>query len=124
LLKETFMRAKIRLTFLTVAVAALAIVALVPTAARARTEYKEAFAKNYADKVKPVDCNLCHDKKAGKNKKIRNEYGKAVGTALGAKSVDDEDKIIKALKEAEKSKAKGAKETFGELIEAGKRPAG
>ncbi len=117
------MRAKIRLTFLTVAVAALAIVALVPSAAHARKEYKDAFAKTY-DKVKPADCNLCHDKKAGKNKKIRNEYGKAVGTALADKNVEDEDKIIKALKEAEKGKAKGAKETFGELIEAGKRPAG
>ena len=56
------MRAKIRLTFLSVVVAAFAIAAVAPQAARARSEYKDGFAKLYGEKIKPVDCNVCHDK--------------------------------------------------------------
>ena len=116
------MRAKIRLTLLGLAVAAFAVAALVPQAAIARPDYKDGFEKLYKDKVGKVDCNICHDKKNPKNKKMRNEYGKVVGKALGGKT-DDADKIEAALKKAAEEKSKSGK-TYGEIIESGKRPGG
>ena len=40
--------------------------------------------------AKEAKCNVCH---MGNDKKMRNAYGMAVGTALGEKNVADADKI-------------------------------
>jgi hypothetical protein len=89
-------------------------------AAYARPEYSKAFLAKYAD-LKPAaeaKCNVCH---FGESKKNRNEYGKAVGKALGEPKVKDTAKINAALSKAENDKASDGK-TFGERIKAGMLP--
>lgn len=91
--------------------------------AQARPLYLKEFAGKYeklADQAKEMKCGVCHP---GKNKKMRNDYGKAISAALGKdkKNVKDKEEIHKAFDAAAKAKnAKG--ETFGSLIEAGKLP--
>lgn len=89
--------------------------------ALARKEYKEGFEKAYpalAAQIKEANCNVCH---VGKSKKDRNDYGKAVGEALGEKNVKDGDKIAEALKKAGEAKDASGK-TFAAVIEGGSLP--
>jgi hypothetical protein len=82
------------------------------------------FAKAF-DKVK---CNVCHE---GTNKKMKNEYGLAVGKYLkkadfgpdkiAADKEGKEKAIVEALKKVEEEKAKDGK-SFGEKIKAGTLP--
>ena len=99
-------------------VAALAITA----DAQARPEYQnKGFIPMYPAlkaEIETVKCGVCH----GSEKKIRNDYGKAVGEALGAKLVKDEEKIKEALKKAEAGKSSVEGKTFGDLIKDGKLP--
>ena len=84
------------------------------------TEAEKKLAKAY----KEAGCATCHGKEdKGKDKKIRNVYGKAKGELLG-KDQKDKEKIKKALEDAEAKKAKDDdKQTFGEKIKEGKLPA-
>ena len=101
--------------------------------------FSEAFKKAYVKpgepleaKVAEVKCNVCH---MGKEKKDKNEYGKAVGKFLKKadftgdakkfENVKDEPAqkaMAEGLKSAEAEKSSGGK-TFGELIKAGELPA-
>lgn len=89
--------------------------------AQARPKYMGAFNEAYpalkaqADTVK---CNVCH---FGDKKTNRNDYGAAVGKALGEKNIMDAEKIKEGLKKAEGEKNADGK-TFGELIKDGKLP--
>jgi predicted negative regulator of RcsB-dependent stress response len=90
--------------------------------ADARPNYLKEFKESYeklaaeADKTK---CNICH---FGDKKTDRNDYGKAVGMALGAKNVKEADKVKEAIKKAEKEKSATEGKTFGDLIKEGKLP--
>ncbi|MFN3148789.1 hypothetical protein [Bremerella sp.] len=85
--------------------------------------------KELAAAVKEAKCNLCH---GGKSKKIRNEYGVALGELLdkddyGTKRRKEEpekvqEELFAALDKVAKEKSKSG-ETFGEKIAAGKLPA-
>lgn len=100
--------------------------------------FNEAFKKEYvkpgtplADKVMEVKCNVCH---MGKEKKEKNEYGKAVGKYLkkadftgDAKKFDPKSEeglkaLADGLKSAEAEKSSGGK-SYGDLIKAGELPA-
>ena len=81
--------------------------------------------KALAAAVAKVKCNVCH---AGKTKKERNEYGKALKGLLDKKTdIKNIPKIQKALETVAgmKSDPKDpSSPTFGELIEQGKLPGG
>ena len=97
--------------------------------------FKKAYVKDgspLAEKVAEVKCNVCH---MGKEKKDKNEYGKAVGKFLkkadftgDAKKYDDvkgdaaQKALADGLKSAEAEKSSAGK-TYGELIKAGELPA-
>jgi hypothetical protein len=71
-------------------------------------------------------CNVCH---AGESKKMKNEYGKAVGKYLTKAKYNEvkEDEtaakkyIQEGLQKVEGDKAAGGK-SYGELLKAGKLP--
>ena len=109
--------------FAAVTLIAVAMVALAVTSkpAEARPGYKKAFEKTYP-KVK-ADCNICHDKAKPMDKKLRNDYGKALDEALGEENVKDAKKVQKALKEVEGKDSKVEGKTYGDLLKSGKRPA-
>lgn len=88
--------------------------------AEARPTYLKGFATKYpdlAEKAKEAKCGVCHPEK---DKKVRNEYGMALGKLTG-KNQKDADKIAEALGKAEEAKAKSGK-TFGEIIKSGELP--
>ncbi len=90
--------------------------------AQARPKYMGAFNEAYpalkaqADTIK---CGVCH---FGDKKTNRNDYGMAVGKALGEKNVMDAEKIKEALKKAEADKSGTEGKTFGDLLKDGKLP--
>ena len=92
--------------------------------AHARPDYLKAFNAAYPAlkaEAEAAKCGICHPEE---KKAVRNDYGKAMGTALGEKNVkfaDNEKKITDALKKAEGEKNADGK-TFGELIKEGKLP--
>lgn len=112
----------------TLTVGALLLTFFVATSnqADARPNYMSVFKKSYPELAKSkdvkVNCYMCHPKKDNKKKKIRNNYGAALGKVLDKAKETDKEKIAKALKkiEGEKSHVEGKK--FGELIKAGKLP--
>jgi len=106
--------------------------------------FNDAFKKMYvkegsplADKVGEAKCNVCHGKNAeGKDdKKVKNEYGKAVGKYLKKADYTGDDKKYPDVKadDAQKALAEGlasaGKEksstgkTFDEIIKSGELPA-
>jgi len=95
------------------------------------------FNKEWTAKYNPGDknptyveakCNVCHE---GASKKMKNEYGKAVGKFLTKAKYNEikEDEavakkyILEGLQKAEGEKNGGGK-SYGELIKAGKLPGG
>ena len=89
--------------------------------AQARPDYLKAFNATYPTlkaEAEAAKCGVCHPEE---KKAVRNDYGKAMGTALGEKNVKEEKKIVEALKKAEAEKSPDGK-TFGELIKEGKLP--
>ena len=81
----------LKLSFPLATLAALAMfgTALSPTAVEARPKYKEVFTEKYpalAAQVKKVKCGVCHPPGAEEKKKVRNNYGQALGKVLGAKT--------------------------------------
>lgn len=93
--------------------------------AEARPDYNkqfwEIYKKELGTQADAVKCNACH---FGQEKKNRNDYGKAMGAALGdgAKNVKDADKIKEAIEKAAKEKSSTDGKTFGDLIKDGKLP--
>ncbi len=81
--------------------------------------------KALAAAVTKVKCNVCH---VGKNKKARNEYGKALDHLLDKKKdAKNKAKIQSALDEVANMKSDPKDDTspsFGELIQEGKLPGG
>ena len=109
-------------TKLFAAVGALAILGAAVSApeAQARPQYLKSFIESYpslADAAKMKKCGICHPK----DKKMRLDYGKAVGEGLGKKNQKDAKVIAESLKKAESAKNSDGK-TFGELIKDGKLP--
>ena len=96
-----------------------ALVSFAPTA-DARPNYNKEFWDYYPGLKAHADtkCDACH----GKEKKVRNDYGKAVGEALGGAKVTDVEKIKAAFKMAEEKKSSTEGKTFGDLIKDGKLP--
>ncbi len=93
--------------------------------ALARPKYKDVANTQYPDLAKKhgtdgkLTCALCHP---DKDKKIRNNYGKAFGGKLEKKNESDEAKIKEALTKAEGEKSATEGKTFGDLIKAGDLP--
>ncbi len=89
--------------------------------AYARPNYNKEFWAKYDKEIgslKQTGCKACH----GEDKKVRNDYGKAVGKALGGPKITDVDKIKAAFDEAAKEKSATEGKTFGDLIKDGKLP--
>ena len=89
----------------------------------ARKQYMDAFKAKYpkvANATK-ITCAACHP---AKSKKVRNEYGKALADALGAKKVKDKDLIATALVKLENEKSTVPGKTYGQLFAAGGTPDG
>jgi hypothetical protein len=88
----------------------------------ARPPYLKEFLGTY-EKVKKegeaTKCNVCH---YGESKKNKNDYGKAVGAALGGTNIKEAEKVVEALKKAEKEKSSVEGKTFGDLLADGKLP--
>ena len=107
-------------------VCGLAVVAAIvlssTRSAEARPNYLKEFIKKYpkleAD-AKKTKCNVCH---VGKKKKMKNDYGTAMGKVLGAKKVKDKEKIAEALGKTEPEKSGTEGKTFGDLLKDGKLP--
>ncbi|HUY35188.1 MAG TPA: hypothetical protein VMV69_20755 [Pirellulales bacterium] len=80
--------------------------------------------KEFAKKVEMVKCAVCHGKKDGKeDKKVRNDYGKALDILLDKKAdAKNKEKIQKSLDTVYDEKVPGKDETFGDRIKAGKLP--
>lgn len=91
--------------------------------AMARPDYNKYFWEMYDKEIgtqkDTAKCNACH---FGSEKKNRNDYGKAVGTAIGGKNEKDAAKIKAGLEKAAKEKSATDGKTFGDLIKDGKLP--
>ncbi len=80
--------------------------------------------KSFTAAVEKAKCAVCH---VGKTKKVRNDYGKALGALVTKKDAKDTAKIQEALDKIHGAKSKpddASSPTFGELIEQGKLPGG
>ena len=93
--------------------------------ALARPKYANVATSTYPDLAKKhgtdgkLTCAVCHP---DKDKKIRNNFGKAFGGKLEKKNETDEAKIKEALTKAEGEKSATEGKTFGDLIKAGDLP--
>ena len=107
--------------------------------AQARTTYLKAFKQKYvgekktevqkaldAEMKRVKSCNVCHDPRHEEDEKPskenRNPYGQLLSKQLSEKDQKDLDKALKVITKAETEKAEGAKNSFGELLKAGKVP--
>lgn len=111
--------------FLVTCTAVVALFAATGTDAVARPKYVAvanatypALAEKHGTDGK-LTCAVCHPEK---DKKIRNNYGKAVGGKLEKKNETDEEKIKEALTKAEAEKSATEGKTYGDLIKAGELP--
>jgi cytochrome c2 len=92
--------------------------------ASGRPQYNKAFFEGYPDNKEAAalaanaKCTVCH----GADKKMRNDYGAALGKVIGAKNEKDEVKIKDALKEVEGEKSGTDGKMFGDLLKDGKLP--
>ena len=94
---------------------------------QARPGYLKGFNAEYPALKAPAEeakCGICH---FGKEKKDRNDFGKALREALGGDKVPkagiaDADAIKAALKKVEAGKSSTEGKTFGDLIKDGKLP--
>ena len=103
-----------------VAVAGLILASAFAGGADARPAYKSAFEKKYP-KVKEnnkITCGVCHPEKS---KKVKNDYGTALGKVI-KKNEKDKDKIAEALGKIESEKSSVEGKTFGDLLKDGKLP--
>ena len=111
--------------FLVAGVVAAALLVVTGSDALARPKYAMVATATYPDLAKKhgtdgkLTCAVCHPEK---DKKIRNNYGAAVGKSLTKKNETAEDKIKEALTKAEAEKSATEGKTFGDLIKAGELP--
>lgn len=117
--------------------AVLLVLGVLSSSAQAIPPFNKEFLKLYvepakdapfAKEVDKVKCNVCHE---GTAKKMKNEYGIAIGKLLkkadfGPDKLKDDPEgtskaIAEALKKVEAEKAKDGV-TFGDKIKAGKLP--
>lgn len=106
-----------------VTVATLILASAFMTGADARPQYNSAFKAKYTNvtEAKTKKCGVCHSDP--KKKKVRNNYGTALGKALGKDAkTKDKDKINAALDKAAKEKSHVEGKTFGDLLKDGKLP--
>ena len=114
-------------------VVCLVVVAWSMQNASALPPFNSAWMEKYNEGKKnavftEAKCNVCH---AGESKKMKNEYGKAVGKYLTKAKYtqikEDEAKakqyILEGLQKAEGEKGSTGK-SYGELLKAGKLPGG
>ncbi len=93
--------------------------------ASARPQYNKAMTAKYSDlaakhgKNGKLSCAACHPVK---DKKQRNNYGAALGKALGKTNVKDVDAINAALEKTETAASAIKGKAFGDLIKAGDLP--
>ena len=101
--------------------------ALPPFNVQWMAKYKEGNGNaKFVEAVETAKCNVCHE---GMSKKMKNDYGKAVGKYLTKakymeiKEDDDAAKkyIIEGLQKAEGEKGPNGK-TYGEMLKAGELP--
>lgn len=111
-----------------VVVVAAAILVVSASDAAARPKYLTVANSKYPDLVKKfgtdgkLNCGLCHTTKDNAKKKIRNNFGAAVGKNLEKSNESDEAKIKSALEKAEGEKSATEGKTFGDLIKDGSLP--
>lgn len=104
---------------------AVAMFVMTGSEAMARPKYVNVMNTTYPDLAKKagtdgkLTCAVCHPKT---DKKVRNNYGAAVGGKLEKKNETDEAKIKEALTKAEGEKSATEGKTFGDLIKAGELP--
>lgn len=100
---------------LTMVVGAMALCLSVDSA-QARKPYLDEFLALYPNvsAAKDAKCAVCH---APDSKKVRNDYGKAVGKALGMPNVKDAAAIKAALETAAKDNP-----DFDKALKAGELP--
>ena len=114
---------RMSLTWIACGVALVAASACLAPTADARPQYNKEFWAEYTSMkaLAETKCDVCHKKD---DKKVRNDYGKAVGEALGnpKKAETDVEKVKAALKTAEGKKSATEGKTFGDLIKDGKLP--
>lgn len=94
--------------------------------AEARPIYPAIFAKQYPkliDQVKEAKCTVCHPAEDNEKKKLRNNYGMALGKALGTENEKDREKVAEMMMKIEKEPSAIKEKTFGDLIKEGKLPA-
>lgn len=119
------MTMKFAARFAFVGAAMLGLMVFAGSDASARPKYKGLVDTTYPDLAKKhgtdgkLTCAVCHP---DKDKKIRNNYGAAVGKSLSKKNETDEAKIKEALTKAEGEKSATEGKTFGDLIKAGELP--
>jgi len=103
--------------FVLTLVCGAAVLALALDSADARPPFTKVFTETYPDvtAAATAKCNICHVN--GQEKKVRNDYGKAVGGAIGAKGEKDLAKVKAALKKVEEEHKEWA-----EKLKAGKLP--
>ncbi len=87
----------------------------------ARPNFKKIWADTYPNSKMLIDkkCGICHP---GKTKKEKSAYGQAVGKGLSKRKETDKNKIVKALKDAEKMPSPTEGKTFGDYIEKDELP--
>lgn len=102
------------------AIAAVASCLLAPQA-QARPQYHGAMKEAYPDNtlVAEKKCGVCHGK-GGMDKKVVNDYGKALAEAIGAKNCKDAAKIKEGLQKAGEKKEGDA--TYESILKGGKLP--
>lgn len=104
-------------------IAVVGLFAAAPQKVEARAQYGKAFTDKYEslkEKYDEVKCGMCHGDK-GMNKKVRSDYAKAFGKALGEKNVKDVEKLKEALAKAAEAK-NGENGTYGDLLKKGELP--
>jgi hypothetical protein len=89
--------------------------------AEARPQNLKQFMEQYPNvaEAKDVKCGVCHPVT---DKKERNDYGMALGKAIGTKNEKDVELIKAAMTKIESEKSATDGKTFGDLLKAGKLP--
>jgi cytochrome c553 len=113
--QTTHWRLKMKKRVLTLIVAAMAM-GLSLDSVQARPKFVDVFKETYPNvaDAATAKCGICH---AGTDKKMRNDYGAAVGGAIGEKNEKDLAKVKAALEKVAKENPK-----WDEALKAGKLP--
>lgn len=97
-----------------------------PDRSDARPQYLKQFNEAYPGLKKLTrkeKCNVCHVGGGAGAKANRNNYGKDLAKALGAKNVKNAAAISEALEGIEDKQSAAVGKTYKDLIDAGELPA-